>query len=266
MKTLSKAFWCVLLAVFVAVAPAVRAIVSGSTTNTSDPGSSAWNYVGAIGGAGGVYLGDYNGTYWVLTAAHVGLGDFTLGGTTYSAVSGSSINIYNTDSSQADLALYRISTSPGLANLSLNPFANLGTTTVQMIGFGGGKSWGTNTIAGYTSYTINGTPYGGQGIVTLASGESGNGGQGVGGDSGGGEFYQFGGTWVLAGILSGVGELFSGGTSLGQGTIAVDLALYRTQILNDINAVSGIPEPATWALVLGGAMLTLVVWRRRRMS
>ena len=53
-----------------------------------------------------------------------------------------------------------------------------------MIGFGGGKSWGTNTIAGYTDYTIGGTSYGGQGIVTLASGESGNGGQGVGGDSG----------------------------------------------------------------------------------
>ncbi|MFA6289898.1 MAG: PEP-CTERM sorting domain-containing protein [Opitutaceae bacterium] len=264
MKILPKALWCALIAVSAAVLPEARAIISGSTTNTSDPGSSAWDYVGAIGGASGVYLGDYNGTYWVLTAAHVGFGNFTLGGTTYSAVTGSSISIYNTDSSQADLTLFQISTSPGLANLSLNPFTNLGTTTVQMIGVGGGKSWGTNTIAGYTNYTIDGTPYGGQGIVTLASGESGNGGQGVGGDSGGGEFYQFGGTWVLAGILSGAGELFSGGTSLGQGTIAVDLAVYRTQILNDINAVSSIPEPATWALFLGGTMLILAVWRRRR--
>jgi len=266
MRLHPKIFWCALLIVVFSTVPSVRAIVSGSTTNTSDPGSSAWDYVGAIGGASGVYLGDYNGTYWVLTAAHVGLGDFTLGGTTYSAVTGSAINIYNTDNSQADLTLFQISASPGLANLSLNSFSNLGPATVQMIGFGGGKSWGTNTVAGYTDYMIGGTAFGGHGIVTLASGESGNGGQGVGGDSGGGEFYYNGSTWVLAGILSGVGELFSGGMSLGQGTIAVDLALYRTQILNDINAVSAIPEPASWAMAFGVVTLALTVWRRRRIG
>ena len=245
--------------------PRARAIVSGSMTNLTAPAdATAWDYVGSIGGASGVYLGDYNGTYWVLTAAHVGAGDFTLNGTTYDAVSGSAISITNSDDTPADLTLFRISSDPGLATLAISSSDKAAGTTVQMIGYGGGKSWGTNTIYGYGTYTLNGYPYNGRGIITLASGEAGNGGQGVGGDSGGGEFYQSGGKWILAGILSGVGDITDGTTDEGNGTIAVDLATYRTQVLNDINAVSAIPEPATWAAILGGTALGLALWRRRR--
>ena len=43
---------------------------------SSDPGFAN---VGTIHGLGGVYLGNYGGNYWVLTASHVGLGDLTLG-------------------------------------------------------------------------------------------------------------------------------------------------------------------------------------------
>ncbi|HXC02974.1 MAG TPA: trypsin-like peptidase domain-containing protein [Opitutaceae bacterium] len=246
-------------------APNARAIISGSIYNYSDPGSAPWNYVGSLNGASGVYLGDYNNTNWVLTAAHVGLGNFTLGGATYDAIGGSAFSLYNSDGSPSDLSLFQISGAPGLANLTIASSEAASGTTVQMIGFGGGKSWGTNTIAGYTDYTLSGFPYGGIGIVTLASGEGGNGAQGVPGDSGGGMFYDDSGNWTLAGTLSGVGDLTDGnGTDLGQSTVAVDLAAYSSQITADINSVA-IPEPSLYAAILGAAVLGFTVVRRKRM-
>ena len=238
-----------------------RAVETGSIFNTTDPGNAPWNYVGSIsGGASGVYLGAYGGNFWVLTAAHVGAGDFILGGTTYNAVSGSSFSVTNGDSSLADLTLFRISGNPGLANLPVASSAPATSTAVEMIGFGGGKSWGTNTIFAYTNYTLSGLPYGGSGIVTLAS----NGGQGVGGDSGGGLFAQSSGTWYLAGILSGVGPISSGGTNFGDGTLSVNFAAYYSQISADIGSVSAIPEPSSVAMITGlGALLCGVVARRR---
>jgi hypothetical protein len=175
-------------------------------------------------------------------------------------VSGSALSITNTDSSLADLTLYQISGSAGLANLTLVSSDRPTGTSVEMIGYGGGKSWGTNTIYGYANYTLSGTSFGGRGIVTLAS----DGAQGVGGDSGGGMFYYNGSTWVLAGILSGIGNITNGSTDLGNGTIAVDLASYSSQILSDINTVSAIPEPAVLPLGLGAVVFGLTCWRRRR--
>jgi len=256
------------LAVFV---PRARAIESGASYYTSDPGSAPWNYVGAIasanGDASGVYLGDYNGTNWVLTAGHVGAGSFTLGGFTYDAIAGSAFSIANGNGSPADLSLFQISGTPGLADLTIAASAPPGGATVQMIGFGGGKSWGTNTVYGYSNYTLDGTPYGGMGIVTLASGEGGNGAQGVSGDSGGGMFYDVSGNWILAGTLSGVGDIMAGGgTDLGQGTVAVDLADYSGQILSDIDSVA-IPEPSNYAVTMGlGVILALPFCRRRSLG
>jgi len=244
-------------------APSARAVISGSTYNYSDPGSAPWNYVGSLNGASGVYLGDYNNTNWVLTAAHVGWGNFTLGGATYDAIGNSAFSLYNSDGSLSDLSLFQISGAPGLANLAIASSEPAGGSTVQMIGFGGGKSWGTNTIYGYTNYTLGGTPYGGIGIVTLASGEGGNGAQGVGGDSGGGMFYEDSGNWTLAGTLSGAGNLTDGnGTNLGQATVAVDLAAYSSQITTDIDSVA-IPEPSTYAMILGVAALGFAAIRGR---
>ncbi|MFZ1055871.1 MAG: PEP-CTERM sorting domain-containing protein, partial [Opitutaceae bacterium] len=134
-------------------------------------------------------------------------------------------------------------------------------STVEMIGFGGGvgESWGNNTIYGYSGYTLDGYGYGGAGIVTLASGENGNGAQGILGDSGGGMFYQTsGGTWELLGTLSGVGEINNG-----PGTVAVDLPEYASQITTDIDSVA-IPEPSTYAAFLSAAALCFATIRRRR--
>lgn len=243
--------------VFIAVT--ARAVVVGGSTNTSDPGTAAWNYVGSInGGAGGVFLGNYGGNGWVLTAAHVGAGSFALGGTTYTAT-GTAFSNFTNNSVTADLTLFQISGTPSLANLSL---ASLTTgNAVELIGFGGGKSWGDNTVYGFANYTLDGLPYGGPGILTLASG----GGQGVGGDSGGGLFYQSSGTWYLAGILSGVGPFDDGhGNNLGQGTVSVDLAVYYSQLNADLGSLSAIPEPGSTAASTGIAALFAVVAFRRR--
>src|SRR5271170_1227159 len=76
------------------------AYVTTQPTNTQVPnwtsgwpqsGTTGWNYVGAIGSASGVYL--YNG--WVITAAHVGAGNFVLGTTTYTPIAGTTRSLTN---------------------------------------------------------------------------------------------------------------------------------------------------------------------------
>lgn len=71
------------------------AVVINSATGTGntnapvdDPG---WNYLGYLNGASGIYLG----SGWVLTAAHVGTGNFRLGGISYSPLSNSTVQITN---------------------------------------------------------------------------------------------------------------------------------------------------------------------------
>ena len=238
-----------------------RAVEVGSSFVTTDPGTAGWNYVGSLNGASGVFLGNYGGNGWVLTAAHVGAGSFTLGGATYSAT-GTTFSNFTYNSQVADLTLFQISGTPSLANLSLaQPPTG---SSVELIGFGGGKSWGDNTIYGYTTYTLSGSTSGGPGIVTLASALGGNGAQGVGGDSGGGMFFNFSGSWYLTGVLSGAGDL---GGGLGNGTIAVDLAVYVGQIATDLgSSITAIPEPATCAALCGFGTLLGAAIRRRRGS
>jgi hypothetical protein len=243
--------------------PFARAIETGSSFDTSDPGTPTWGYVGSLNDGGGVYLGDYNGTNWVLTASHVGSGEFTLDGTTYDPIGGSAITLTNGDGSLTDLTLFQISGTPDLPNLALAGQDQAPGSAVQMIGFGGGMSWGDNTLFGYTTYTLMGTAYGGMGIITLASGENGDGAQGVPGDSGGGMFYQTGGgAWVLSGILSGAGDLMEGSTDLGQATVAMDVATYSSQIEGVIDPTE-IPEPTAGAVLLGLAALVAAFMRRR---
>jgi len=105
MNGLPKSLQLVAALLLLALAPARAVIVSGGdgTQNTTSPGSTpassqGWSYVGSVNysdgslNASGVYLGEYGGSYWVLTANHVatdGLGSYTLNGTTYGFVTGS---------------------------------------------------------------------------------------------------------------------------------------------------------------------------------
>lgn len=107
------------------------------TQNTKAPSNGApWNRVGIVNGCTGVYLGSVGGADWVLTAAHVGSGSFTINGSTYSAVAGSSVQLTTLGSYKADLLLYRIA-SP--LDWSLLPLASSQLTIdapVTMIGNG----------------------------------------------------------------------------------------------------------------------------------
>lgn len=228
-------------------------------------GITGWNYVGQIGSASGVYLG--NG--WVLGAGHVGAGDFTLAGTTYSYVAGSAVSI-TSGSDTADLTLFRISSSPSLPTLTLSltdPVAFTQTqagSQVVMLGYGGGQgeTWGYNTVTqtnvsvtpggfGYVSndfLTVTGTYHSGSASVDNPSTV-------VVGDSGGGDFIfnSTTGLWELAGIneVTGTGTFgpqnqnvpFSG---------MVQLDTYASQI----NSIIAAPEPGIWALFgLGVVMI-----------
>lgn len=243
--------WVVAM-VGIAVPSARALIVFGSPAgSTSDPGNGlAWNNVGSVGGASGIYLGSFVTGFWVITANHVGAGTATFGGTSYSAVAGSAQQIGSTD-----LLVFRIATDPMLPNLNLATSTPAITTPVWMVGFGGGtKNWGTNdihtvgnaTLGGSTTYSIS-TDY------DLVSGEA----QGTGGDSGGALFFQSSGTWYLGGVMSAVATV--SGVNF---TIMSDIATYRGQIGTFTG--TAIPEPATVGLILGLAVLGLAVWRRQR--
>ena len=89
------------------------------TSGWGGPEITGWDYVGQVNGASGVYLG--NG--WVLTAAHVGAGNFTVAGLSYAFVGGSATSITNGNGTTADLLLFLLgldtceitARAPGLA-------------------------------------------------------------------------------------------------------------------------------------------------------
>lgn len=102
-------------------------IVSGSGNTSAPSDDPGWNYVGGVSTSGsvgsGVYLGgfNHNGSYshWVLTAPHIGDGNFTsftIGGSSYNAVPNSSVQIRNPTSTPDDpFGLQTLSTYTDLA-------------------------------------------------------------------------------------------------------------------------------------------------------
>ena len=117
----------IVLAAFLLLPPAGRAIViagGDGTQNFSAPGDDPGF---ANVASNGVYLGNYGGSYWAITATHVGAGNMVLGGLTYTYVPGPAVTVRNDDNSPSDLTLFRISSDPGLGTLALagaNPGTN----------------------------------------------------------------------------------------------------------------------------------------------
>lgn len=214
------------------------------TTNTG------WDYVGSMNGASGVYLG--NG--WVLTAGHVGAGDFTLAGNTYKYAGYSytnfAVKISGTNFS-SDLNLFRISTNSTTgAVLSLPPIvlntaapavfsgqSSTNTSLVVMIGNGGGKSWGINNVTGINQGLLV-SSYGSAdfstafGTNTARSATIVNNAKFITGDSGGGAFMIIGSQWELTGINEAVDS--SGGSYM------VQLSYYASTISS---AIAAAPTP-----------------------
>ena len=223
---------------------------------------NGWNYVGQVQNAGGVYLG--NG--WVLTAGHVGEGDFYLDGNTYDAVPRTAQTI-TTSIGEADMTLFQIATNPNLPALTIATSApsaadmfGSGGDQVAMIGYGGSsKSWGLNTVTknnlevqvdGYSFLTVDFETAYGDPPSDFANLD--NDAVLIPGDSGGGDFIYdpLTSEWELAGINEAVDS--------NSDSYMVELGYYATQI----NAITAVPEPDAWWLVLLGAV-TIFTWGRR---
>jgi hypothetical protein len=139
------------------IASVLRGVViagDNGSTNTSAPANDpGWANVGIIGSASGVYLGNYGGNYWVLTASHVGVGSILLEGNTFAPVNGSAVRVQNSDGSNADLLLFRIASDPLLPTLTLS--ASRPTNTSQILNVGAGldrvaSPLTGNQVAGWT--------------------------------------------------------------------------------------------------------------------
>lgn len=216
---------------------------------------TGWDLVGTVGGAAGVYVG--NG--WVLTAAHVDPGTFTLGGTTYDVTPGSTQTLQNSDGSLADLKLFHLTLQPDLPALAISTTApsafsaNQAGTEAVIIGFGGGQgeTWGLNTVTqtdisvqqlNYTSIDFE-TAYG---TTTVGHGANTKSVTNdyilVLGDSGGGDFMWNASTaqWNLAGINEAVDS--------NNNSYMVQLADYAPQI----NSIIGVPEPSSLTMLCFG--------------
>lgn len=161
-------------------------------------GVTGWDYVGRVGddilGASGLYLG--NG--WVLTAKHVGIREYYLGGNVYTPVPGARVDFGNTD-----LLLFKVFDAPDLPQLALAGSMTQNGANTVLIGHGSiasgvgdrVKSWGEANVIASNSSTFT---TGGTGAV------------GISGDSGGAGFIYNAAQekWELAGIMT-----HAGGTS-----------------------------------------------------
>lgn len=284
--------------------PAAQALVivggNGTGQTTSPGGGFPWDNVGLRGGATGIYLGNYGGSYWALTAAHVGAGNLVLGGNTYSFVSGSTIRVLNGDNSDTDLVLFRLATDPGLPTLTLASTAPSLSAAVTFVGRGGvegavnywqvavgpGSSddvWtnlGSNptgaNAAGYLvagsvglrwgTNTVSGATFYniGTGLTqSLYSDFTNSNGdaQGATGDSGGAVFSFSGGGWQLVGVLGAIGTFENQPSS----TAVLGNISYFADVAHYNGFItSAIPEPATTTALLALGALAVVLYLRRR--
>ena len=281
-----------------AAARDARAVIistgDGSGNTTAPPGLAGWANVGQVNGSSGVYLG--NG--YVATAAHVGKGSINLPGVgTFTPTADPAVPITTPGGgSNADLIVFKLSSNPALASLSLGDTPADGDPLV-MVGFGRNratgltmwdvngstwtettnpaladasgykwlgttsKRWGTNVardFAGSPTDDIGTT--GGRVTTSFATNFSLAGtpfeAQAAANDSGGAVFNAAG---ELVGIMFAIGT-FNGqpeAAVFGNLTYAANLTTYEQQIYT----VTGIPEPASLGAI---AMVGMLLARRRR--
>jgi hypothetical protein len=277
--------------------PRAEAVIIGAypgSTNTdavaTDPPASlsGWNYVGTVNGSSCTYLG--NG--WMLSPDHVGIGNVTLNGATYT-YNGNAARLNNpADGQPTDLLVFQVFQTVPLPNLALaynspsigTSYYNVGygldrntalqnydssfnitsgTPTYQGYGYGSPntKTYGTNaTIDAGTNQNTTTINIGYGNLVTFLGQFSQTTDQIVSGDSGGGVFNSAN---QLIGMNDAIGEYTGQETSnassaalFGDQSYMADIATYY----NQIDAITGVPEPSALLIVVAAAPLLL---RRR---
>jgi len=230
-----------------------------SAYETAPPNGTGFSYTGTVNSSSGVYLGNYSGSYYVLTADHVGSPlnsgsfTFTLGSTPsnqiqYNVVAGS----YRQVQSGLDLGVFAITSSnttqlDALTNLVLGTPMLTTATNLNLIGYGGGtKRGGFNTPeSDQNGELYENVSYDGYNEVVFTTdfdsleGQA----QAIPNDSGGGVFNLGPGGLELTGIMVAVDNLANPTI-----TYSVDVNTYRTQILQ------AVPEPASGLLVVSGLL------------
>ncbi len=220
----------------------------------------------------------------MLTAAHVGDGNFTVGGQTYLAKADTKQRLKNPDDSLTALIVYELQTSPNLGDVRISSTRPNDNPLVMMIGYGreqqpGMKYWDANwntltssAVASYHGYSLGSEWMKQWGENVLLPGseliDSGSGvvssfvtqfrdagvnstyAQAVPGDSGGAVFYKNGSLWELAGIMHATstcpGQNTRTTVAYGQDTYIADLSVYREQIVT----ITAVPEPGTVGLAV----------------
>lgn len=299
----------VLLALSLVGAPASRAVViagaDGSGNTTAPVDNPGWSNVGAIGSASGVYLGNYGGNYWVLTAFHVGAGSIVLDGNTFAPVGGSAVRVLNGDGSVADLLLYRISSDPLLPTLTLS--ASRPATSSQFVTIGAGLDRAPSPLTGnqLAGWTLSGSgaslawqeqPSGEVNIVGYYEGATQTKRWGVNNVEGVVvQNYGFGATTALYSDFdivtgesqgatgdSGGAAFFKNGSTWELAGIMGATGQYPNQpahtavsgnetYYSDISTyrsfiVTAIPEPADFALIFGSLVVAVAGWHSRRQA
>lgn len=220
-----------------------------------------WDYVLKFNNSSAVAIDPY----WLLTVAHVAddapHSSVVIGATTYNQIG----EVYHPT---ADLALIQLDAAlPDYYQIYTGGYA-ASRPEVAMVGYGGvgtitdtknftvgstgrgTRRWATNKIDNLLNYT-GGTGKENQGFQMFfdtsnpSSGSTNEGGVGS-GDSGGAVFYDDGGTWKLAGIMS---DASTAGTA--DSVLAIDVQQYEAWI------VSVIPELPSW--MLAGLSLSLIL-------
>jgi hypothetical protein len=248
---------------------------ANSMSNTNPPADGApWANIGRVNGPSGIYIA----AGWVLTAAHVGAGDFTLGTITL-PYDGISHRLTNSDGSVTDMILFHVSQTAPVPSLPLASNPPAINSVVDFIGTGyiagsgpmpignytgftwvltSARSWGNNKVASI-SYVYDA----GFGNVTLFStqfddtGQTSDECQATGGDSGSGVFQKSGAAWQLVGMTDLVTEASNqpANTSVyGNSTYAAQISTYRSQILAWLGSIpptlsvtkSGNPVNVCW--------------------
>lgn len=275
------------VAAFAMVATGRAVIVTGGneTQNTTASGAGGgWSYVGTVNGASGVYLGNYDGNQWVLTAGHVGAGSFTLEGVTYDALADSAITLTLDGGVATDLTLFRLDGGPALPTLSLATVTPSVNSSVTMIGYGVNrqnvqtrwsaswvedgvpavyrgykwatgnvKRWGANTISGYSTYAST------TALATTFTNTTGSA-QATTGDSGGGVFAANGSLVGIMVVVTGFSGQPSQTSVFNSQTYSLDIATVRPQLLA---AMASVPEPSVLSLLVVG-IFGAVGWRLKK--